>query len=163
MRYKTKLGEFDLSDKEFIIFPNGIPGFEDLRRFTVISLEETAPILWLVSLDDDNVALPVIDPWMVLEDYEVQMSQEDIEILKVEDPSEIVVWSILTIPVGKPQEATVNLKAPILIDLKTGLGCQTILEKYEIKYPLSGYTSGSEGSDSKESMKENESNYGGDQ
>lgn len=50
----------------------------------------------------DNVALPIIDPWMILEDYEVQMSQEDIEILKVEDPSEIVVWSILTIPVGKP-------------------------------------------------------------
>ncbi|HCI29696.1 MAG TPA: flagellar assembly protein FliW [Fervidobacterium sp.] len=136
MLYKTKLGEFDLSDEEVITFPNGIPGFEDLKKYAVISLEETLPIFWLVSLDDDTVALPLIDPWMILDDYEVQLSQEDIDILEIEDPSEITIWTVLTIPVGRPQETTANLKAPIVINLRSGLGCQAILEGYEIKHSL---------------------------
>ncbi len=134
--YKTRLGDFELEDNEIITFPNGIPGFEHLKKFAVISLEETKPIFWLVSLEDETIALPIIDPWLIKEDYEIELSEDELKILNVEDPSDIVIWCVVTIPFGKPQEATVNLRAPIIINLKSGIGMQVILENYDLKHPI---------------------------
>lgn len=136
MIYRTKLGEFDLKDNEIITFPQGVPGFENLRKFAVVSLEESAPLCWLVSLEDDAVSLPLIDPWIILEDYEVELSENELKLLKVEDPGDLVVWTVVTIPVGKPNESTVNLKAPIVINLRSGIGAQIILEKYELRHSI---------------------------
>uniref|UniRef100_A0A7C4W4P2 Flagellar assembly factor FliW n=1 Tax=Fervidobacterium thailandense TaxID=1008305 RepID=A0A7C4W4P2_9BACT len=136
MLFSTKLGELELQENEIITFPNGIPGFEHLKRFSVISLTETNPICWLVSLEDDSVALPIIDPWLVVEDYEVNLSEEDVEVLGVEDPSDLVVWAVVTIPPGSPEQATVNLKAPVVVNLRNGTGLQVILDKYELRYPI---------------------------
>lgn len=134
--YKTRLGDFDLNENEILFFPEGIPGFESLKKFAIIALEETRPIFWLVSLEDETVALPIIDPWIVEEDYEVELSQNELQILKIEDPNDLVVWCVVTIPIGKPEETTVNLKAPIVINLKNGIGLQVILEKYELKHQI---------------------------
>lgn len=136
MVFTTKLGEFELHESEIITFPQGIPGFEHLRKFSVISMAETSPICWLVSLEDDSVALPIIDPWLILEDYEVNLSEDDVKLLGVEDPSDLVVWAVVTIPPGAPEQATVNLKAPVVINLKNGTGLQVILDKYELKHPI---------------------------
>ncbi|MGC9772867.1 flagellar assembly protein FliW [Fervidobacterium islandicum] len=134
--YKTRFGELEIKDDEVINFPNGIPGFEQLRRFIILNTPETQPIQWLVSLEDENVAFPLIDPWLVMESYEVDLSKQDLDLLQVEDPSDLVVWSIVTIPIGKPEEATVNLKAPVVVNVKKGIGVQVILEKYELKHPI---------------------------
>jgi flagellar assembly factor FliW len=134
--YKTRFGELEIKDNEVITFPNGIPGFEELRKFAVLNIPETQPIQWLVSLEDENVSFPLIDPWLVLETYEVDLSKQDLDILQVEDPSDLVVWSIVTIPIGKPELATVNLKAPVVVNIKKGIGIQVILEKYELKHPI---------------------------
>jgi flagellar assembly factor FliW len=134
--YKTRFGELEIKDNEIITFPNGIPGFEELRKFAILNIPETRPIQWLVSLEDENVSFPLIDPWLVLETYEVDLSKQDLDILQVEDPSDLVVWSIVTIPIGKPELATVNLKAPVVVNIKKGIGIQVILEKYELKHPI---------------------------
>ncbi|WP_448379083.1 flagellar assembly protein FliW [Fervidobacterium sp.] len=134
--YKTRFGELEINDNEVIIFPNGIPGFEELRKFAILKIPETQPIQWLVSLEDESTSFPVIDPWLVLETYEVDLSKQELDILQVEDPSDLVVWSIVTIPIGKPELATVNLKAPVVVNVKKGIGIQVILEKYELKHPI---------------------------
>lgn len=142
--YKTRLGEFDINDDEIITFPGGIPGFENLRKFFIVSLQETAPISWLVSIEDEQVSFPIIDPWIVKEDYEIELSQQEVAELEVEDPSELIIWCIVTIPLGKPQEATVNLKAPIVINVKKAKGIQAILENYDMRYPLMDATKSDE-------------------
>ncbi|MFN3327900.1 MAG: flagellar assembly protein FliW, partial [Fervidobacterium pennivorans] len=71
--YKTRFGELEIKDNEVITFPNGIPGFEELRKFAILNIPETRPIQWLVSLEDENVSFPLIDPWLVLETYEVDL------------------------------------------------------------------------------------------
>ncbi|MGQ9855852.1 MAG: flagellar assembly protein FliW [Fervidobacterium sp.] len=142
--YKTRLGEFDINDDEIITFPSGIPGFENLRKFFILSLQETAPISWLVSIEDEQVSFPIIDPWIVKEDYEIELSQQEVAELEVEDPSELIIWCIVTIPLGKPQEATVNLKAPIVVNVKKAKGIQAILENYDMRYPLMDATKSDE-------------------
>ncbi|ANQ53360.1 flagellar assembly protein FliW [Thermosipho affectus] len=138
MKYKTKLGELDIEEKEVILFENGLPGFEHLRKFSVISLKDTLPIMWLVSLEDENVAFPIMDPWLVYKDYEFEISSEDVKELEIKDRERVAVWVILTIPHGNPKETTVNLLAPVVINLENGKGKQIILDvdKYSTKHKL---------------------------
>ncbi len=138
MIYETRLGTLEIQDNEVIEFPEGIPGFEDLKKFAIISLQETLPFLWLTSLEDKEVALPLIDPWIIKKDYAFILTEEEQKNLKVKEQSELVVWSVVTIPLDSPQSATVNLKAPIVVNLKEGIGKQIILEEYDIKCPLRG-------------------------
>ncbi|QTA37121.1 flagellar assembly protein FliW [Thermosipho ferrireducens] len=138
MIFKTKFGEIDLQENEIITFPNGLPGFDNLRKFAIISFENTSPILWLVSLEDSNITLPIVDPWIFLKDYEFEISEEDIKELQINSEEDIAIWAVLTIPKGKPKETTINLLAPIVINIKKGIGKQIILntEKYTIKHHL---------------------------
>lgn len=141
MKYETRLGEIDINENEIIVFEKGLPGFENLKKFSIVSLKDTLPVLWLVSLEDESVSLPIIDPWIVNREYEFEISQEDIEELEIKDKEKVAVWVILTIPHGKPEETTVNLKAPIVISLESGKGKQIILdnEKYKIKHKISDF------------------------
>ncbi len=138
MIYETRLGTLEIQDNEVIEFPEGIPGFEELKKFAIISLQETLPFVWLTSLEDKEVALPLIDPWLIKKDYTFILTEEEQKNLKVKEQSGLVVWSVVTIPLDSPQSATVNLKAPIVVNLKEGIGKQIILEEYDIKWPLRG-------------------------
>lgn len=65
MLYKTKLGEIPVEKEDIVNFESGLPGFEQWRRYALISLPETEPIQWLISLDNSAITFPVLDPWLV--------------------------------------------------------------------------------------------------
>jgi len=136
--YKTRIGEFEISEGDIVEFPEGIPGFEKLRKFSILHDERTDPIKWMVSLEDPNVALPVIDPWMVRVDYMVEISEADKKFLKLEDPADALVVCIVVIPHDRPEDSTINLLAPIVINYRKRIGKQVILEKgdYSIRHRI---------------------------
>lgn len=138
MIFKTKLGEMDLSEKEIITFEEGIPGFDHLKKFAVVSIPKTDPIKWLVSLEDENVALPIIDPWIVRLDYHVDISKKDVQDLNIEKEKDVSVWCVVVIPKEKPDDATINLLAPIVINMKNGKAKQIIMEtdEYTIRHRI---------------------------
>ena len=130
MKVKTKFGEVEILDDKVIRFDEGLPGFENLRDFAIIS-NGTEPVMWLVSLEDENVALPVINPWLVRIDYSVDIPDYVKEDLGIENPEDVQIWAILVIPPDNPEDMTINLLAPIVINLKTNRGKQIILENEE--------------------------------
>ncbi|HOJ87404.1 MAG TPA: flagellar assembly protein FliW [Pseudothermotoga sp.] len=136
MTYKTKLGQIDVSDEQVIVFENGIPGFQNLRKFTVVNRYSDNPIHWLVSLEDEYVALPVVNPWLVCVDYSLNLSQLDMQELNLENQSDLEIWAILTIPKDSPEKATINLLAPIVINLKNKKAKQVIQEdsNYSVRH-----------------------------
>ena len=138
MIFKTKLGEMDLSEKEIITFEEGIPGFDHLRKFAIVSVARTEPIKWLVSLEDKDVALPIIDPWIVRLDYHVDISEKDVQDLDIEKDEDVSVWCVVVIPKDKPDDATINLLAPIVVNMKNGKAKQIIMEtdEYTIKHRI---------------------------
>ena len=138
MIFKTKLGEMDLSEKEIITFEEGIPGFDHLRKFAIVSVARTEPIKWLVSLEDKDVALPIIDPWIVRLDYHVDISEKDVQDLGIEKNEDVSVWCVVVIPKDKPDDATINLLAPIVVNMKNGKAKQIIMEtdEYTIKHRI---------------------------
>jgi len=137
-RIKTRLGEIEIDERDIIDFPEGLPGFEYLRRYALIQDERTDPIKWLVSLEDENVSLPVIDPWLVRVDYSVEISPADKRLLKLEDVKDALVLCVVVIPKDSPEDATVNLLAPVIINVRENIGEQVILDdpNYTIRHRI---------------------------
>jgi flagellar assembly factor FliW len=103
-----------------------LPGFENLRKFALFALEDTKPVQWLVSLEDEKISLPVLDPWMVMSDYSIDVPEDIISLLKLNDKNKLFVLSVVRIPDSNPESMTINLAAPILINLENNLGLQYI-------------------------------------
>jgi len=134
----TKIGELEIDEEKVVRFEKGIPGFESLRDFIVVEKEESYPILWLVSLDSPNVAIPVIDPWLIRVDYTVDIDEETVKELEIEGMEDLRILAVLVIPVRNPKDMTINLMAPIVINKRTGKGKQIIMENsgYGIRHKV---------------------------
>ena len=138
MLVKTKhFGEIQLDEEKIITFDNGILGFEDYKRYTIIydSEQERSDISWLQSLDDPYLALPVVSPFLVKEDYNPEIEDELLKPLG--DINEYNVVVLISISVtSQIENITANLKAPFIINSDTKKGVQLIVEKpeYEIRY-----------------------------
>ncbi len=133
MTIQTNVGEIEIEEKDIVIFKQGIPGFEFLKRFAVIALEDTKPIQWLVSLEDKEVSLPVIDPWLIRYDYHLDIPKNIVDYLKITNQEKAFILAVVRIPGSKPDDMTVNLAAPIIINLDNNMALQFIPEKSEYK------------------------------
>lgn len=120
-----------------ILFDKGIPGFEEYKIFIVSQVEENEKFKLIVSKDDENIGFIAISPFDLREDYEIDLSDEIINELEIKEPKDVLLLNLITI--GKKLESsTVNLKAPIIINIKNNKGRQFILQddKYKTKEPL---------------------------
>ncbi|WP_206528058.1 flagellar assembly protein FliW [Marinitoga sp. 38H-ov] len=135
-KYQTRIGEIEVEDDEIIIFEEGLPGFENLKKFVILTLKETYPIMWLVSLEDNLVSFPIMEPKLVKIDYEVKIPSEIGKKIGINTEDEAAVFAIMTIPHDNPDDATINLKAPIIISKTTNKGIQYILDNYELKHSI---------------------------
>lgn len=139
MQLQTKLfGTMGVDEKDILYFPSGIPGFENVKRFTLLGKQETeAPLFWLQGIDDPNLAFVVTDPFSVYPDYFVDVDDEEIEELKIKDSERVLTLSIVTIP-ENINNMTVNLKAPVLINMLNNVGKQIVMkdETFPVKYSM---------------------------
>lgn len=139
MLVNTKyFGEIDLGEDKIITFEQGIMGFSDFKRYTILyDIEEgnTPNISWLQSLDEPALALPVINPLLVKSDYNPIIEDEVIKSLGELDEENLVILLSLTVP-SDITKVTANLKAPFVINSDTKKGIQMIVENadYDVKY-----------------------------
>lgn len=120
-----------------ILFEKGIPGFESYKYFTINKVQENEKFNMIISKEDSNIGFVSISPFEIKNDYEIDLSDEFIEELNIKNPEDVLVLCLITL--GKTlKESTVNLKAPIIINIKNNKSKQLILQddKYKIKEPL---------------------------
>ena len=140
MLVKTRcFGEIDLEEDKILTFDSGIMGFEDLKKFTILyDNEEGTPVIsWLQSLDEEGLAIPVINPLLVRPDYNPIVEDELLASLGELTEENVVILLSVTVP-ADIKNITANLKAPFVINADTRKGCQLIVENndYEIKYNI---------------------------
>lgn len=142
MLVKTRFfGEVDIEDEKILTFDNGIMGFEDMKRWTLIyDIEKGSegPISWFQSLDMAELALPVINPYTVTVVYEPVVEDELLKPLGEFKDEELVTLLTITIPSEDPSKTTANFRAPILINPVNRKGIQVIVnnEDYPIKFSI---------------------------
>ena len=94
-------------------FPEGLIGLGG-SRYALIADKPDAPFLWLQSLEDPGLALPVTNPHRFFADFAVEVIDEDAERLGLDASSAMDVYvTVRAAPVL--EDFTANLKAPILV------------------------------------------------
>jgi flagellar assembly factor FliW len=141
MLVKTKhFGEIELDEEKILTFNSGIFGFEECKKFTILYNNEEGnqpSISWLQSLDMQELALPVINPSLVMDSYDPIVNDDVLVSLGKLTEDNLVILLTLTVPYDLTKMTT-NLKAPIIINSDTKYGCQIVAENedYVIKYPV---------------------------
>ena len=136
---KTKFfGEVELDDDKILEFPHGIIGFEELRKFAIIYDEKNegaTTISWLQSLEEQSLALPVIDPLAVTTDYTPMIEDELLEPLGTPADEDLLFLLAMTVP-SDMTKVTANMKAPIIVNTVAKKGVQLIVENedYPVKF-----------------------------
>lgn len=142
MKIQTKwFGEIEIDKDKVITFDRGIIGFDEFKQFTVVydaQKDAESSTMWLQSLDEVSLALPVIKPELILEHYDPIVEDELINSLgeNIKD-AELLVLVTLTVT-QDIKEMTCNLKAPIIINVDTMKGIQLIADNddYMVRYPI---------------------------
>lgn len=139
MRITTKLfGEIEIDEGKKIIFVQGIVGFPQLKDFLLIhDSESSGNIRWLQSVQEPAFAMPVIDPLMVMAEYNPQIESELLAPLGIKDEKNMLVLVTITIP-ADIEKMSVNLRAPIVISGETRKASQVITdeERYAVEHPI---------------------------
>ncbi len=130
----SRFGEVEIIVESIIEFPLGLVGLSG-SRYALLSTTPTSPFLWLQSLENPGLALPVTNPHRFFKDFVVEVSDADGENLGLGDgrPADVYV----TVTASKVvSEITVNLRAPILI--RDGRGYQVLNQRPDLatKTPL---------------------------
>ena len=141
MRAKTRIfGEIDIPQDKIITMEKGMIGFSELKNYTLIYNSEKEndkkSIMWLQSMDDGDIAFPVMTPDIIMPDYKPTVNEELLAPLG--DLNEENMYVIVTVNV--PSDITkiaCNLKAPIVVNTDSNKAAQLIVEDdYKVHFPI---------------------------
>ncbi len=140
MLVKTKFfGEIDLPEEKIITFERGLIGLADYKKFTILydCEKENSNISWLQSVEEPTLALPVVKPWIIKEDYNPVVEDELLSHIGELTEENLVILVTMTVP-EQIEQMSVNLKAPIIVNADTRKGAQIICDNndYEVKYKI---------------------------
>ena len=78
MKIITKLfDEIEVDEDKLINFPQGIIGFPELKDFLLVhDSDSEGGIRWMQSVQEPAFAMPVIDPLIVMPEYNPQIEDD---------------------------------------------------------------------------------------
>ncbi len=126
MRVNTKpYGAIEVDERQRISFPHGLLGFEKFEDYVLLDAERQ-PFYWLQSVEVERVAFVLVNPFLFRPDYELDIDDIDLAEIRIDDPEEALIFSIVTIPAdGAPM--TANLQGPLVINKEQRLARQVVL------------------------------------
>jgi flagellar assembly factor FliW len=133
----SRFGELDVNPTDIVAFPEGLLGFENLKKYFVVDPGDSTLILWLQSIEDEKVAFPIIEPKIFKPDYIAKLLPADLNGLELEALNNAKLYSILTIP-ANVTEMSANIKAPVVINSQKKIGKQIVLQdsKLSVKHEM---------------------------
>jgi flagellar assembly factor FliW len=131
-------GEIEINEQQIIDFPDGILGFDDVRKFVLLDThDENSPLKWLQAYEEPDLAFVIIRPVDFMREYELVVSMNDIEAVGTDTAEHLIVFAIVTIP-SNPSDMTANLQGPIIINPEKRLGRQAISlnDRYSVRHKI---------------------------
>lgn len=130
----AKLGSVQVPEDQIITFEHGLLGFNGFHRCALLAQPEISPFLLLQCLDNPDSALAVVEPSALVADFHVGRLNPLLADLKARGPEDLQAFVTLTIPHEQPGDTTANLVSPILINLRSRLGKQVVLENQQYSH-----------------------------
>ncbi len=119
----THFGPIEIEIDDVLLFPNGIVAFEDCQHWVLLSDEENPALAWLQSITRSEVAVPVVSPRRFTPEYAVHVTRGQLLPLEFSQFDQVYVLTVVSQSDG---DLTLNLKAPLIINLDRRLGRQVI-------------------------------------
>ena len=130
MEIDTRYGKQVVAKASLLTFPQGLPGFEDLRQYKLFHEEGTSTVHYLQSIEDPDIRLPVVTPEACMIDYRIELTDEEIESLQVASGDDMLVLVTLSDNQDKAGAGiTANFMAPIIINAQSRVGIQKALNR----------------------------------
>lgn len=139
--HTSRFGPLQTESHTGMHFPAGLLGFPEMKDYLLIDSPSGGPFKWLQAVTDPELAFVVMDPYLFMEDYRVEVSAEDLRELDARDSKHLGVMVILTIT--QPEESagpsksvpnghrhyhvTANLQGPIIFNQTNGWAKQLVL------------------------------------
>jgi len=129
-------GTVDYEGNSILEFPQGLPGFEERRRFVALTFPDTRPLVFLQSLEDRNLCFITLPVLTIDRQYRLEVGEEDLARLDLAPErqprigEQVACLAVVTLQETGP---TANLLAPIVINLGNLKAVQAIA-------PDSGYS-----------------------
>lgn len=150
----SRFGEMTVAESSVIHIPAGLIGFPRFTKF--VMFEHKPPFSWLHSVEDENLAFVVVDGFEFGKEYDVKPPRNDKD-CDFRDEDEFAILVIVTVR-SDPRMTTVNLKAPVFINMRNRHGVQIIIDdaRFSTRHPLWSEDPGAEegaGAEKKETEK----------
>lgn len=138
----TRFGSVEIPNDAVIEFPAGLIGLGG-SRFALVAREADASFVWLHSLDDPTLAVPVCNPWKFFDAFAVEISDEEAARIGIENAQAADVY-VTVRAADKLEDFTANLRAPILVTEGRGYQVLNEAEEAPLRAPLFGALTGAE-------------------
>ncbi|MDR3702859.1 MAG: flagellar assembly protein FliW [Candidatus Sulfopaludibacter sp.] len=143
MRFESAyFGLIDVNETCTIEFPQGLPGFEERRRFLPLQNPQQRGLIYLQSLEDARLCFLSMPVQTLRPEYEIALTPEDRVTLGLPAGGtpvigrDVAALAVLSLSEGEP--ALANLRSPVVIHMKTRVAVQAIRpdERYRFREPL---------------------------
>ncbi len=119
------LGEVVVPSVNFVTLPEGLHGFAEYKEFALVPAAREG-FFWMQSADEPQLAFLLVDPFLVLPGYEIDLSAAEELRLGLSSPDEALVLAVVTLPLKKQDLATANLRGPVVFNVATRIGHQVV-------------------------------------
>lgn len=132
--HTSRFGDFEVEASSVITIIGGIIGFPGLTKF--VMLDYNPPFSWLQSIENADLAFVVVNGAEFGENYRfpLPIGDRDLDLKEEDDYAIITLVSVRP----DPSQTTVNLKAPVVVNLRNRVGRQVVLDdtKFPMRFPL---------------------------
>lgn len=144
-------GTQEIDPETTLHFPEGLIGLEECRQFKLFHNQDQQhepDSFWLQSLDEAALMLPVVEALRFGLTYEIELSETDIQRLKLQDPAQASVLLVVyradaTAPAvirRQGPQINANLVAPIVLNLAERRGIQKVLANPDYRVHITDKT-----------------------
>jgi flagellar assembly factor FliW len=125
------------NDMQAVVTPEGIPGFERTRRWTLEREHPDAVFSLLRSVDQPGVGILVAEPWNLAPGYSPDLPDDELARIEIEGPEELELYVVATLSPDR-QQVYLNLAAPLAIHSELRIGRQIILDRqgWPLRHPV---------------------------
>ena len=87
--------------------------------------------MWLREEQKDGLAFIVLEPGGIIPNYSVEVSDADVNVLGITGPEDTMILNIVTLPPDQVGKISLNLVGPIIVNRRTLVGKQCIINNHE--------------------------------
>ncbi len=132
----TRFGPVEFRPEDVILFEEGLLGLAECREWVLLADVQNDAVAWMQSLDQPEVALAVVSPRRFVPAFQMRVASRELQPLELDGTASA---QVLVIVSKTDRLVTLNLKAPLVINLSRRIGRQVITNgELPVQYEITG-------------------------